>query len=169
VRRRICEACARAGRVPEPPIDFGHGTRLAPRQVMTKAIPTIQKYMTTSPHTVGSDQKLSHAHAILHEHRVRHLPVLRGGELVGMLTERDLALIESLKDVDPHAITVEEAMSTGVYRVSPDSPLDEVVSEMASKKYGSAVVVQNGKVVGIFTTVDVCTAFGELLRGRLSH
>lgn len=136
---------------------------------MTKAIPTVQKYMTTSPHTVGTDQTLAHAHTVLREHRIRHLPVLRGGELVGMLTERDLALIESLKDVQPHSITVEDAMSTNIYCVSPESPLDEVVGEMAAKKYGSAVVVQNGKVVGIFTTVDVCMALGELLKGRLTH
>jgi acetoin utilization protein AcuB len=145
------------------------GMRLAPRSLMTKAIPTVQKYMTTSPHTVGTDQTLAHAHTVLREHRIRHLPVLRGGELVGMLTERDLALIESLKDVQPHSITVEDAMSTNIYCVSPESPLDEVVGEMAAKKYGSAVVVQNGKVVGIFTTVDVCMALGELLKGRLTH
>jgi acetoin utilization protein AcuB len=136
---------------------------------MTKPIPTIQKYMTTSPHTVGSDQTLAYAHALLREHRIRHLPVLRGGELVGMLTERDLALIETLKDVDPQLIRVEDAMSGDVYRVKPESPLDEVVSEMASKKYGSAIVVQNDKVVGVFTTVDACAALAGLLRGRLAH
>jgi acetoin utilization protein AcuB len=135
---------------------------------MTKPIPTVQKYMTTSPHTVGTDQNLAHAHAILREHRIRHLPVLRGGELVGMLTERDLALIETLKEVDPRKILVEDAMSTSVYSVSPDQAIDEVVEAMAAKKYGSAVVVQNHKVVGIFTTVDVCSAFAELLRGRLA-
>ena len=134
---------------------------------MTKAIPTVQKYMTTSPHTVGSDQTLSHAHAVLKEHEIRHLPVLRGGKLVGMITERDLALVETLKDVDPAVITVDDAMSPGVYTVSPDAPIDEVVEEMASKKYGSAVVVQNNKVVGIFTTVDVCSAFSALLHSRL--
>jgi acetoin utilization protein AcuB len=135
---------------------------------MTKPIPTVQKYMTTSPHTIGSDQTLAAAHGFLREHDIRHLPVLRGGELVGMLTERDLALIESLKDVDPRQVLVEDAMTVGTYTVSPESPLDEVVSEMASKKYGSAIVVQNGKVVGIFTTTDVCTALAELLHGRLS-
>lgn len=135
---------------------------------MSKTIPTIQKYMTTSPHTVGADQTLSHAHKVLRELEVRHLPVLRGGELVGMITERDLALVETLRDVDPTVILVEDAMSQGVYTVSPDAPLDEVVSEMASKKYGSAVVVQNHKVVGIFTTVDVCSAFAALLHGRLA-
>jgi acetoin utilization protein AcuB len=136
---------------------------------MTKPIPTIQKYMTTSPHTVGSDQTLAYAHALLREHRIRHLPVLRGGELVGMLTERDLALIETLKDVDPQLIRVEDAMNGAVYCVKPESPLDEVVSEMASKKYGSAIVVQNDKVVGVFTTVDACAALAGLLRGRLAH
>lgn len=135
---------------------------------MTKAIPTIQKYMTTSPYTIGSDQTLAQAHTVLREHSIRHLPALRGGQLVGMLTSRDLALVEALKDVDPRTVKVEDAMSQEVYTVSPDAPLDEVVGEMAEKKYGSAVVMQNGKVVGIFTTVDVCTAFAELLHGRLA-
>ena len=84
------------------------------------------------------------------------------------LTPLLLALIETLKDVDPEKVLVEDAMSTGVYTVSPDSPIDEVVSEMAAKKYGSAVVLQNNRVVGIFTNVDVCTAFSELLHSRLA-
>lgn len=135
---------------------------------MTKAIPTIQKYMTTTPHSIGAEQTLAHAHEVLREHKIRHLPVLRGGALVGMITQRDLALVETLKDVDPRKVLVEDAMSTSLYTVSPDAPLDEVVVEMAEKKYGSAVVVQNHKVVGIFTTVDVCTAFAELLHSRLA-
>jgi acetoin utilization protein AcuB len=136
---------------------------------MSKPIPTVQKYMTTSPHTIGADQTLAQAHAVLKQLKIRHLPVLKGSELLGMLTERDLALIETLRDVDAQKIQVEDAMSTGVYTVSPDAKLDEVVSEMAEKKYGSAVVVQNGKVVGILTTVDVCRALAELLHGRLAN
>lgn len=136
---------------------------------MTKAIPTIQKHMTTSPHSVGLDQPLSQAHAFMRKHDIRHLPVLSGGALVGLLSERDLTLIETLKDVDPKTVTVEEAMSTNVYAVSPDAPLDEVVSTMAEHKHGSAVVMQNGHVVGIFTTVDACRALGQLLRTRLAN
>jgi acetoin utilization protein AcuB len=134
---------------------------------MAKAIPTIQKYMTTAPHSIGVEQTLAHAHDVLRQHHIRHLPVLQGGKLVGMLTQRDLALVETLKDVDPRSVKVEDAMSTEVYTVSPDAALDEVVSEMAEKKYGSAVVVSNQKVVGIFTTVDVCTALADLLHSRL--
>src|SRR5687767_5948785 len=122
---------------------------------MSKPIPMIQKYMTTSPHSIGVDQTLAQAHAFLKEHQIRHLPVLSGGTLVGILTDRDLSLIESLRNVDPKQVTVEEAMTSSVYSVSPEAMLDEVVGTMSEKKYGSAVVMQNGKVVGMFTTVDV--------------
>jgi acetoin utilization protein AcuB len=135
---------------------------------MSKAIPTIQKYMTTSPHSVGVEQPLSIAHAMMHEHSIRHLPVLHGGKLVGLLTDRDLHLVESLAGVDPTKVKVEDAMSTVVYATKPETPLDEVVSTMGEHKYGSAVIMQNEKVVGIFTTVDVCRALAELLRSRLA-
>jgi acetoin utilization protein AcuB len=135
---------------------------------MTKAIPHIQKYMTTSPHSIGRDQTLSHAHTVMRKHSIRHLPVLDGGVLVGLLSLRDAHLIETLKDVDPDEVTVEDAMTSVVYQVSPEAPLDEVAATMAEHKYGCAVVMQNHHVVGVFTTVDVCRALAELLRGRLS-
>lgn len=136
--------------------------------IMSKAIPTIQKYMTTSPHSIGVDQPLTQAHAFMKKHDIRHLPVLSAGKLVGMLTDRDLHLIESLEHVDPKTVTVEDAMTTSVYSVAPDAPLDEVVGTMGQRKFGSAVVMQNDKVVGIFTTVDLCRAFVEMLHGRLA-
>ncbi len=134
---------------------------------MSKAMPTIQKYMTTSPHTIGDDQPMSVAHRSMREHRIRHLPVLHDGKIVGLVSDRDLHLIETLQDVDPRQVEVSEAMTQDPYVVPPDAPLDQVVATMAEKKYGSAIVVQNGKVVGIFTTVDACRAFADLLTTRL--
>lgn len=136
---------------------------------MTKAIPSVHKYMTSTPHSIGVDQTLAKAHEMMRKHRVRHLPVLKGGALVGILTERDLHLVETLKDVDPQKVLVEEAMNSTVYSVSPEALLDEVVGTMASEKYGCAVILDRGHVVGIFTTVDVCRAFGELLNTRLTR
>jgi len=135
---------------------------------MSKPIPTIQKYMTTSPHSIGVEQTLAKAHAMMREHSIRHLPVLHGGKLLGMLTERDLRLVESLAGVDPTTVKVEDAMSTVVYSIGPETPLDVVVATMGEHKYGSAVIMQNDKVVGIFTTVDVCRALAELLQTRLA-
>jgi acetoin utilization protein AcuB len=135
---------------------------------MSKPIPTIEKYMTASPHSIGVEQTLARAQAMMQEHKIRHLPVLHGGKLVGVVTDRDAHLVESLKDVDPRLVTVSDAMSQSVYSVTPDTPIDSVVSEMAARKYGSAIVMQNEKVVGIFTTIDVCRAFAELLHTRLA-
>lgn len=135
---------------------------------MSKPIPTIQKYMSTSPHTIGQDQTMTLAHRMMREHHIRHLPVLQEARIVGIISDRDLNLIESLGDVDPKVVTVFEAMTPDPYVVEPDVALDEVVSTMAEKKYGCAVVVQHNKVVGIFTTVDACRAFAELLHTRLA-
>jgi acetoin utilization protein AcuB len=136
---------------------------------MSKAIPHVDKYMTPSPYSVGQEQALAQAHRLMRDHQIRHLPVLHGGKLVGMLSDRDLHLIETLRDVDPEKVTVEEAMSTIVYTVSPKAALDEVVREMAHHKYGSAVIEDNGKVVGVFTTVDAMRAFADLLDTRLAR
>jgi acetoin utilization protein AcuB len=135
---------------------------------MSKPIPQIQKYMTAAPHSIGSEQTIATASSRMREHHIRHLPVLHGGRLLGILTDRDVSLIETFRDVDPTKVSVEEAMTEQPYSVSPEAPLDEVVETMASKKYGSAVIVQNHKVVGIFTTVDACEALGQLLRTRLA-
>ena len=136
---------------------------------MSKAIPAVQKYMTTSPHTIGDDQPMALAHRMMREHNIRHLPVLRGAKIVGLVSDRDLNTLETLKDVDPHKVLVSEAMTEDPYLVSPDAAPDEVVSTMADRKYGSAVVMQHDKVVGIFTTVDACRAFADLLHSRLAH
>jgi len=136
---------------------------------MGKPIPTIASYMTPSPHSIGVEQPLARAHTMMNEYRIRHLPVLHGGQLVGMLTDRDLSLVEALRDVDPSKVAVEDAMSSVVYSVPPDAQLDDVVRTMGQHKYGSAVVMQNSKVVGIFTTVDICRALAELLSARLAE
>lgn len=123
----------------------------------------IQKHMTASPHTIGQDQTLDHAARVMREHAIRHLPVLDGGQIVGLLSNRDIFLVESLEDVDPAEVTVEEAMSAEPYSVPPDAKLLDVVREMAEHKYGAAVVMDGRKVVGIFTTVDALNVLASLL------
>lgn len=134
---------------------------------MTKPIPTVQRFMTTSPLTIGLEQTLAAAEKVMAEHHIRHLPVLERGKLRGLLSLRDVHLVETLDGVDPRSVKVEDAMLESVFAVAPDAPLDEVTSEMAEHKYGCAVVMQNEHVVGVLTTVDVCRALTELLRGRL--
>jgi acetoin utilization protein AcuB len=124
---------------------------------------SIRKFMTADPHTIGQEQSLTVAHRMMREHRVRHLPVLEGGKLVGLLSQRDLLLIETLRDVDPDKTTVEEAMTRDVYLAAPNTPLEEAARVMAEHKYGSAIVVDRGKIAGVFTTVDALSALVQLL------
>lgn len=140
---------------------------LQPTLCMSKPIPPISKYMTTTPHTIGGDATLADASKAMSAHGIRHLPVVDGDQLLGILTERDVTFVESFPDVDATRLTVSEAMREKPYSVSPDTPLDEVATTMAEQRYGSAVVVQNKHVVGVFTTVDVCRALSELLSTRL--
>jgi acetoin utilization protein AcuB len=127
-------------------------------------------YMSPAPHTIGAEQPLAVAHRMMREHAIRHLPVLAGGKLVGMVTERDLQLVEGLPGVDAERVTVEEAMSPDPFTIAPHSSLEWVAAEMAERKYGSTVVVDQGRVVGVFTTVDALRALQDLLaRARQSQ
>lgn len=123
----------------------------------------IETFMTRSVHTIGTKAPLTEAHRLMNDHGIRHLPVLEGGRLVGMLSQRDLHLIETLKDVVPKEVLVEEAMSQDAYTVTPEAPLAEVAREMAKHKYGSAVIVRGSEVLGIFTTTDALHALDTVL------
>jgi acetoin utilization protein AcuB len=129
---------------------------------------TIADHMTECPLTIGKDQPLSVAHRLMREHRIRHLPVLHMGSLVGIVTDRDLRLVETLADVDPDQATIEEAMTPDPYAAAPETPLEEVVAVMCEHKYGSAVVVDRGRVVGVFTVIDALVALRNLLAGQPS-
>jgi acetoin utilization protein AcuB len=121
--------------------------------------------MTRQPWTIRIDAKMSEAHLMMREHHIRHLPVLDAGRLVGVVTERDLHLIETLPGGDPEEVMVEEAMTPNPFVVYADDPVDTVVEKMADHKYGSAVVVnQHGTVAGIFTTIDAMQVLAEVLR-----
>jgi len=124
---------------------------------------TVGEYMTGSPITVGPRVTMAEARQLMRDHGVRHLPVMQAGLLSGIVSARDLALVESLPDVDPKNVAVEEAMSEDVYAIALDTPLRIVTAEMAERKLGSAVVVQDGKVVGVFTVTDACRALTLML------
>jgi acetoin utilization protein AcuB len=124
---------------------------------------TVRDYMSPCVHSIGKGQTLARAHAMMRKWSIRHLPVLDAGRVVGLLSIRDLHLVETLRDVDPTKVPVEGAMSPEPYTIAPDTDLRTVAIEMANRKLGSALVVSREKVIGIFTTVDALRALSELL------
>ena len=125
---------------------------------MSNPIPTVGQYMTRLPHTIVPTATLERAHKVMRKHLIRHLPVLSDGQVVGILSLRDLHLIETLEDVDQTEVPVADAMTDKPYIVGPDTPLDDVAAKMAASKIGSAVVMEHGEVAGIFTTIDALVA-----------
>ena len=124
---------------------------------------TVEQFMTRTPHTIGQDGSLAAAHRLMREHGIRHLPVVEAGKLVGIVSQRDLHLIETLSFVDPEKVPVSDAMTEDVEVVEPTALLREVAAGMAEKKIGSVVVMKGAWVVGIFTTVDALRALAVLL------
>jgi acetoin utilization protein AcuB len=118
----------------------------------------IYKYMSPAPQSIGRDQPLRVAHKMMREHHVRHLPVLDAGVLVGIVSDRDLYFVETLRDVDPNDVKVEDAMTPEPDFVAIDTPLRDVAAKMAQTKHGSVIVLDRDRVVGIFTTVDALRA-----------
>jgi acetoin utilization protein AcuB len=128
-------------------------------------MPAVSRYMTAKPVTIERTATLAAAHRLMREHLIRHLPVLdENGDLCGIVSQHDLHLLQTLADIDPNKVRVDEAMIERPFVVTGDTALDEVVEIMGEHKYGSVVIAGRDGIEGIFTAVDACQAFTEILR-----
>lgn len=127
----------------------------------------IQECMTLVPRTVGSTISVTKAKQLMEDLDIRHLPVLKEGRLVGLISERDINLAKSFRG--PGELSVEDVMSIEPFVIKPDALVEEVTSQMVSRKFGSAIVQsETGKVVGIFTTTDALRLIRDLLKGDVA-
>jgi acetoin utilization protein AcuB len=133
------------------------------------AVPIIGDYMTAAPYCVSPDAPLPRAQAIMREHGFRHLPVIRGEQLVGILSERDIALAGCVAGRGGDEVFVEDAMTRDPYVAALDLPLTKVAREMVDRKIGSAVVVDGKRVAGVFTVTDALQALVEALEGTFTR
>jgi acetoin utilization protein AcuB len=123
----------------------------------------VAQFMTRNPYCIQRSEPLHEAHRLMRARHVRHLPVVDQDRLVGIVSERDLYLLETLRSVDPGKEPVSEAMTEHPFTVTPETGVRFVVQEMRQKKYGSAVVVEGSRVIGIFTRTDALSALESLL------
>lgn len=125
--------------------------------------PTVGDYMGQNVHSIPPTESLRTARDLMQAHGIRHLPVLRGGHLVGLLSLSDLYVLESSLGVDPETSRVADAIQGEVYSVPPSAPLRTVARAMTDRRIGTAVVVEGGAVVGLFTATDAVRALAEIL------
>lgn len=124
---------------------------------------TISSHMTRLPHTIGLEQSIAEADRRMRAFGCRHLPVLKGGALQGIISQRDIALVSALGSVDPELLPVEEVMVQEPLVVSPTAELADVVARMADDRIESAVIIDHQRVVGVFTTTDALHEFAHHL------
>lgn len=133
---------------------------------------SVSALMTSDVLTLRSDQTLLDAMVFLREHPVRHVPVVDGDRLVGVVTDRDMkrATPSSLMTTDRDAWhkTLESTpigviMTGSPVSIGPDTPLKAAVGLMVDKKFGCLPVVDGGKLVGIVTATDVMRSMFEAL------
>jgi acetoin utilization protein AcuB len=133
-----------------------------------------QDVMTPNPLTVPPQTSAAEVWDLMRERAVRHLPVVDGGTLVGMLSDRDLARFdlgrvltiegaEALRrELSTPAIKV---MSPDVIAVAPDAELGEVIDLLVENRIGAVAVVrpETDELVGIVSYIDVLEALRDQL------
>jgi CBS domain-containing protein len=125
---------------------------------------TVRDLMAQDPATLGRNETLDLAESIMNLGRIRHMPVLDDGKIVGILSQRDLfrsALITALgfgrKTTSAliKTITIKEIMTEHVITISPEATIKDAARLMIDKKIGCLPVVEDQKLIGLLTETDI--------------
>jgi len=130
-----------------------------------KKMPTVGSVMTPFPFFADVMDTVAEVERLMHTHKIRHVPVKRDGEIVGIVSERDLQRWSSqaAPDWDRTVVLAAEAMVPDPYVVAFDAPLAQVAAAMNRRRIGSALVVRQGKLAGILSAMDICRILSDLL------
>ena len=122
--------------------------------------PSLRSTMTQHPHSIRLDETVAMARKKMASLGVRHLPVLEAGSLRGVVSDRDLKMVKGTgADVSIEDICVDDPVVVDI-----DTSVFVVAGIMADTRVGSVLVTDEGKLVGIFTTVDACKTLASLLQ-----
>lgn len=124
----------------------------------------VHNAMTLCPLSVGLNVKITEASLLMDKHNIRHLPVEDKGNLVGIISDRDIKNALGWVKSAEEQLTVNDIYVPEPYIVAPNSYLSEVLNVMADRHLGCALVaIKHDKLVGIFTTTDACRYLAKML------
>lgn len=125
----------------------------------------VEEFTTPDPVTAGEDATIDELRQLMADHGVRHLPVMRGGEVAGVISERDVRLVSGLSLDHRKQVRAADIMAAEPVSVASTTPLDEVAYIMSDRKVGSVIVNdEDGRFLGIFTLTDALNALIEIAR-----
>ena len=129
---------------------------------------SIREAMTSNPRTVEPDQPVAEAARIMRDEDAGVVPVVEGGRLTGMITDRDITIRVVAEGKDPQSTNVREVASGDPVTVDPQQDLDEALRLMAQHQVRRLPVVEeDGRLVGILAQADVARAGDDARTGQV--
>lgn len=133
---------------------------------------TVADLMTRDVVTLEAEDGLIQVDDLLKRHHIRHVPVVRGRKLVGLVSHRDLirALARQPAGKGAPPVSVEDVMTREVETVKPSSSVRQAIEKLVDRRFGCLPVVdEQGELVGIITESDFMRLALELLEERDTH
>ena len=139
-----------------------------PREIL------VREYMTSPAASISKDARLLDAVLVMRRSGFRHLPIVDGERLVGIITDRDVqrfapSLLGNVSQEEYNAIfeetALEKVMTKSPFTVRPDDPIHEAAAILHDKKLGCVPVVEGEKLTGIVTVTDLLRLLHNLLSG----
>ena len=139
----------------------------------------VEELMTSKVFTVEPHDLIDRVFFLIHYEKVRHLPVVEKGKVIGMVSDRDLyktlgpksnsnSIENGKNETELHVIPrkVQNIMRRGVLTINPDNFASEAAALMADNKIGALPVVKNDKLVGILSSTDILRVFSKIEKAR---
>jgi CBS domain-containing protein len=129
---------------------------------------SIKDVMTSDPCTIDADKSVAYAAKMMRDEDVGVAPIVESDKLVGMLTDRDIAVRVVAEGKDPERVTVREVASKQVVTVDPQQDLDEALRIMAKHQVRRLPVLEeDGRLVGVVAQADVAREGDDKETGQL--
>jgi CBS domain-containing protein len=129
---------------------------------------SVQELMTSNPCSIDSDKSVAYAAKMMRDENVGLAPIVEGNRLIGMVTDRDIAVRLVAEGKDPESTKVTDIASTKPVTVEPQQGLDEALQLMAKHQVRRLPVVeQGGRLVGVVAQADVARDAGGARTGEL--
>lgn len=125
----------------------------------------VEEFTTPDPITADESVMVDDLLLLMEKHGIRHLPIVRGREVVGVVSDRDVRIFSGLSAAEKFQVQASDIMAENPLCVTAGTPLDEVAYRMSERKVGSVIVKDDeGELLGIFTATDALNALIEIVR-----
>ena len=129
---------------------------------------SIKDVMTSDPCTIDAGKSVAYAAKMLRDEDVGLAPIVEDDKLIGMLTDRDIAIRVVAEGRNPGQLTVREVASEQVVTIDPQQDLDEALRIMAKHQVRRLPVVEeDGRLVGVVAQADIAREGDDRQTGKL--